>query len=356
MNPIRVAVIGAGHLGKIHARLTNANPRFELVAVVDPLESVHAQIADQVDAKTVSHHRFIGDNIDAAIIATPTESHYDIAAELIRAGKHVLVEKPLTLNVEQSRSLVQLGYENNVTLQVGHVERFNAAWQAICSAVGDVRYVEANRTSGFTFRSIDVGAVFDLMIHDIDLALSSIGGEVTQLDCTGMSLLGRNEDMAQARIQFDNGAVANLTASRCSFEASRTIQLIGSKGYASANLTTGAAKLITVPDELLTRELDVYQWPREQQLALKDTMFSDLMPVKELQIEPVNAIQQEHDDFAECIKTSATPRVCGIAGARAVEVAQQIVTNINQHTWKVDGQQFTGSLCTWATPAKKRAA
>lgn len=356
MNPIRVAVIGAGHLGKIHARLANANPNFELVAVVDPLESAHAQINDFVDANVVSHHRFVVDDIDAAIIATPTESHYEIAAELISAGKHVLVEKPLTLNAQQSRSLVQLGFENNVTLQVGHVERFNAAWQAICREVGEVRYIEAKRTSGFTFRSIDVGAVFDLMIHDIDLALSCIGGEVNQVDCTGMSVLGRNEDMAQARIQFDNGAVANLTASRCSFEANRTIQLVGSTGFAMADLTTGTAKLITAPQEMLTRELDVYQWPRDQQMALKDILFSDLLPVRELNIQPVNAIEQEHNDFANCITNSSTPLVCGMAGAKAVEVAEQIVDNINQHDWQIYGQQLTGPLCTWTSKTSQKAA
>jgi predicted dehydrogenase len=356
VTPIRLAIIGAGHLGKIHTRLAHANDRFEVVGVVDPLECMHAQIREQFNLPTPSHFRFLVDDIDAAIIATPTVSHYEIAAALIRYGKHVLVEKPLTLYAFQAQSLVNLAQQHGVVLQVGHVERFNAAWRAICNQVGEIRYLEAKRTSGFTFRSIDVGAVFDLMIHDIDLALSCIGDEVSNVSATGMSVLGRNEDMAQARIEFNNGAVANLTASRCSFEANRTIQVIGSKGFAAADLTTGAAKLIQAPTQIQNRGLDVYQWSREQQLGLKESMFTDLMSIQQLQITPVNAIDLQHHNFADSIASSTQPTVCGRAGLRAVQVAERILNRINGHQWVFNGQAMTGPLAPCAEPVRKKIA
>ena len=238
MTKLRVAVIGAGHLGRIHTRLLKTQSEVDLVAVADPSPSAQQQIIDEFEVNVVSDYRKLIDQIDAAVVATPTRMHFEIANELLNANIHTLIEKPLTDSVSDARELAHAAEENGCVVQVGHVEQFNPAIQSALGLVGQPKFIQATRMSGYTFRSTDIGVVHDLMIHDIDLINSMFEGELVETRATGVSMFGHNEDVAHARLQFSCGGVANLTASRCSFQAERTFQIFGSDGFAYADLAT----------------------------------------------------------------------------------------------------------------------
>ena len=206
--PVRIAVIGSGHLGRFHAKLAAASNDFELVAVADPVESSRNALADEVGTRPVADYHTLLDEIDAAVVATPTVTHRTIAGELLQAGIHCLVEKPLALNSAEASELVDLADSNKLVLQVGHVERFNPAFEAAGDALRDPKYITASRTSGYTFRSTDIGAVLDIMIHDIDLVLAVAQSQVADVTAMGVSVLGDHEDMATAQIRFESGCVA----------------------------------------------------------------------------------------------------------------------------------------------------
>ena len=172
---IRVAVIGAGHLGRFHARLLANNPDFELVAVVDPATDALKSLADEVQVRGLNSHQSLTNEIDAAVIATPTENHHSIGMELLLAGKHLLVEKPLAAKVTEANALVECAAAGNCILQVGHIERFNPALLAIEHEIDEPKFIEARRFGGYSFRSTDIGVVLDLMIHDVDIVLNLVG-------------------------------------------------------------------------------------------------------------------------------------------------------------------------------------
>ena len=178
MDPLRTAVIGTGHLGRIHARLAAEAPHIDLVAIVDVSEKARQEVAEQTGARPVASYHEVLDEIDAAIVATPTVMHHQVVRDLLLAGKHVLVEKPITVTVEEADELVELANAKRLVLQVGHVERFNPGLECVAKKLKDVRYIQGVRASGFTFRSTDIGVVMDLMIHDIDVVLSLVGSRV----------------------------------------------------------------------------------------------------------------------------------------------------------------------------------
>ncbi len=264
-NGLRIAVIGAGHLGRIHARLLKTQPQADLVFVADPSPSAQQAIIDEFGTRTVSDYRKSLDDIDAAVIATPTSTHYAIASELLERGIHTLIEKPLTDSVTDAQRLVDLADRHRCVVQVGHVERFNPAIQTALKKIGQPKFISSSRLSGYTFRSTDIGVVHDLMIHDIDLVNSIFPGKLVETRALGMSIFGHNEDMAQARLHFSCGGVANLTASRCSFENERSMQIFGDDGFASINLAESKVTLVSVPDWLKQRKYDVLDTTPEQQ-------------------------------------------------------------------------------------------
>ena len=223
--PLRLAVIGTGHLGRIHARLAAEQSSVELIAVADPLENARMTVAESTGSRPVADYRELIGDLDAAIVATPTSTHLQVASELMQAGVHVLVEKPLAPSLGESEQLVQLARKKNLVLQVGHVERFNPALTSVQDKIGDPKFIDAVRTSGYTFRSTDVGVVMDLMIHDIDVILSLVKSPVEKVDALGISVLGDHEDMANARLSFASGCVATLSASRVSYHPQRTMQV-----------------------------------------------------------------------------------------------------------------------------------
>ncbi len=205
MTPLRVAVIGAGHLGRIHARIAAGLDDIELVAVADPVAACRDAAAAESKTESVADYRELIGEIDAAIVATPTNTHHTVGIELLSSGIPLLIEKPLANHTAAADDLVNLARKQGLVLQVGHVERFNPALAWAASEVHDPKYIEATRTSGYSFRSTDIGVVLDVMIHDLDIVLALAGSTVTNVEALGISVLGGHEDMATARLTFASG-------------------------------------------------------------------------------------------------------------------------------------------------------
>ena len=258
MSLTKVAVIGGGHLGRIHARLLKQNPGVRLIGVADVLPESRQALAAELAIPTYDDYRKCLAEADAVVIATPTATHYAIAVDLLSQGIHCLIEKPLTNTTPQADHLIQLADHHQAVLQVGHVERFNPAFEKAAATLPNPRYLEAQRMSSYTLRSVDVGVVIDLMIHDIDLIGSLVDSPLVETRAVGVSVFGPHEDIAQARLEFANGTVANLTASRCSFQPTRAISWFNEQGFVSADLSCGELQHVGL-SEMLTGTVTGYQ-------------------------------------------------------------------------------------------------
>ncbi len=342
MKKLRVAVIGAGHLGKIHARLLASQPSVQLIAVADPSPTAQQQVLDEIETRTVSDYRKIIPDIDAAVIATPTHTHFAVASELLEQGIHTLIEKPMTDSVADAQRLVDLADRYRCVIQVGHVERFNPAIQAAVAEVGKPKFVIANRFSGYTFRSTDIGVVHDLMIHDIDLVNALFPGKLIETRAVGLSMFGHHEDLAQARLQFSCGGVANLTASRCSFQNERSMQIFGTDGFAAVDLATNKLTVVKVPGWIRDRHYDLLDTTPEQQAFIRDQLFEKILSKHDIVIEKSNAILTEQKDWITAIRTGATPLVSGEQGKEAVEIAQAVLDSLAAHRWSQSNTATTG--------------
>jgi len=333
VNPIPIAIVGAGHLGTIHTRLLHQNQRFEVVGVVDPQKTARDKIKCEFDLPTATETSQLGRSFEAAVVATPTRFHHNVTKTLLDQGIHVLVEKPIAMTVSEADDLNAAAAANKATFQVGHNERFNPTFVAATARLPSAKYIEATRSGPYSFRSVDVGVVLDLMIHDLDLLLSLVQSPVEKVDAIGTSLIGEHEDMAQARIQFADGTVANLTASRCSFERQRWIRWFSEDGFVSANLDDSTVKSIKLPNWLRNKERNLNELPPEQQAEIRDRFFTDTLPLQTIRVEPANAIQLEHDNFCDSIESGQPPIVSGVAGRDALAVAEQILESIASHRW-----------------------
>lgn len=337
MKPLKVAVIGAGHLGKIHARILKALPAFELVAVVDPSESQRREVAEAYGAWPCVHFGEILGRVDAAVVATPTRKHHEVGVQLLQHGIHTFIEKPLAASVVEADELVQVAREHGAVLQTGHVERYNPAFLHVQDECIEPKYIEASRTSAFKFRSTDIGAVLDLMIHDIDLVLSLVRSPLKHVAAVGVSVFGQYEDIANARLQFENGCVANLNASRASYEAIRSMQVWNERCFTSLNFATRSGTIVRPHVSLVERQFSLSALTPEQVERLKDHLFEDLLPIEHFQAAARDQITAELDDFASSILHGHEPRVTGEHGREALVVARQVLDAIAAHRW--DGRQ-----------------
>jgi predicted dehydrogenase len=360
MMPLRMAVVGGGHLGRIHARLLSSIDDVQVVAVTDPSDASRSMVAEQLKLPTYASHSQIVDQVDAAIIASPSDLHFEIAADFLNAGKHLFVEKPLTISPEHARTLVRLARRDELTLQVGHVERFNPAWAAAADVTANAKYVEAIRASSFPGRCLDVGVVMDLMIHDIDLVLSLTSADLISVQASGLSVVSDHEDLAEARLTFACGLVANLKASRVSLTATRTMQVYGPNGFAEMDFSGPSVTMITPSPEVSERSLDLTSLGEPK--GMRDQIFDKHLHVEQATIEPRNAILDELNDFVVSIGSGSEPTVSGSAGARAVEVADQVLAAIaercwlgNAHSQPMDGVA-TGPHATLGSRNLRRAA
>ncbi|MEX2173639.1 MAG: Gfo/Idh/MocA family oxidoreductase [Pirellulaceae bacterium] len=333
MNRVRVAVIGVGHLGKIHARLLKDVPGVELVGVVDPVREARDRAAAELATVAHAEHTSLLGNIDAAIIATPSRLHHAVAADLLEHGVHVLVEKPLTLNIGDADDLIRIAAQRGLVLQVGHVERFNPALAAAQPHLADPKYIEAVRAGAFTCRSTDIGVVLDLMIHDIDVVLSLVRDDLTGVQALGAAVIGPNEDWAQARLTFAGGCVANLSASRVACQPQRWMQVVSHDRLATIDFAARKARLLRPSEAVLAGEIDVNALSPAEKTHLTDNLFTEYLPLEELPIAETNALLEEQKQFVAAIRGEAQVSVSGQDGRRALDVAERILADIALHRW-----------------------
>jgi predicted dehydrogenase len=333
MNPLRVAVIGVGHLGKIHAQLLSQVAGAQLVAIVDPVAEARDAASQTLGVPAHADHQTLLGQIDAAIVAVPTRYHHKVAHDLLARGVHVFVEKPVTLNVGDASGLIAAAAENQLVLQVGHVERFNPAYVAATPHIREPKYIEAARSGAYSCRSTDIGVVLDLMIHDIDAILALVGDEVTSVQALGAAVFGPNEDWAQARLTFAGGCVANLSASRVAWQAQRSMQVVCRDCTVGIDFGAKTAKLLRPATAVLAGEIDVNQMSLEERSRVKTHLFTDYLHLSDLPIADTNALLEEQREFAAAIRGERAVRVTGEAGRQALDVAERILAEIAAHRW-----------------------
>jgi len=330
LDMLKVGVLGAGHLGKIHIRLLlELKEKFEFVGFYDPSDENAKVAIETFGIKRYESITSLLDEVDCIDIVTPTLSHFDCASQALRKSKHVFIEKPVTETVEEAKILINLAHEAGVKVQVGHVERFNPAFQAAVPYIQNPMFIETHRLAQFNPRGCDVPVVLDLMIHDLDAILSVVKSDVKRISASGVAVVSDTPDIANARIEFDNGCVANLTASRISMKNMRKSRFFQKDAYISV--------------DFLEKELEVV---RMQDIDGEPNPFDVVFdmgkgkPVKKVlfdkpDIEDVNAIKEELSTFADAINTDTTPIVSIEDGYNALDVAQKIVDKLKSASSQV---------------------
>ncbi|MBI1369462.1 MAG: gfo/Idh/MocA family oxidoreductase [Planctomycetes bacterium] len=331
---IPVAVIGVGRMGRHHARVYHQLPQAKLLAVVDADEDRAGTLADQYNCDALASVDELLEKypqVRAVSVAVPTVYHEPVAVPLLERKIACLIEKPLAGSVAVAKRIVDVAHANKTLVQVGHTERFNPALRAIRNVEVVPRFIEVDRVSPMTFRSIDVGVVFDIMIHDLDIVLMLVKSPIREIRAVGVAVLGEHEDVADARIEFENGCVAKLTASRLALKTERRLRVFSESGYVSLNYAakTGIAIQRTGNvDQLLEIR---------QQLAdgadLSSVNYMDIVDVKELQINDEEPLTAELSNFLDAVAGRAEPEVDAAAGFAAVEAAERVVEAVRRHTW-----------------------
>jgi predicted dehydrogenase len=344
MRSLRVAVVGAGHLGRIHAQKLVGMEGVRLVGVTDPVEANRAEVAQAHGVQAFAEHRQLAGLVDAAVVATPTRWHHAVAMDLLNRGIHLLVEKPLAPSEAECAELAAAARSKQLVLQVGHVERFNPALAAVLPHARSPKYIEAVRRGPFTFRSTDIGAVLDLMIHDIDIVLSLVDSPLRHVEAMGLSLFGRHEDVVNCRLSFADGCVAALGASRASRTSARAMHIWSRRGFATVDFAARTATLIRPSETLVRRELDVEKLSNDECRRLKDTLLIEHLPAERLPVESCDAITAELMDFTDAIRTGRVPRVTGEQGRDAVAVAERVLAAVSAHQWEGTADGLGGPL------------
>jgi len=340
MKTLRMAVIGVGSLGQHHARILAGMPGVSLVAVVDPNQKQAETIAAKHQCKALTATSALKGEVDAVSIVTPTKFHCTTAIEFLAQGIPCMVEKPLAGTVPEAKLIVNAAKRAGTLLQVGHIERFNPGFTAVEESCLRPKFIEAQRLAPFSGRALDVGVVFDLMIHDIDLVLSLVRSPVVSVVAVGVSVVGHYEDLANARIHFANGVVATLTASRVHPTAVRSMSLFGSEGYAGIDFGKKNCTLVQPSLSFRNGIPDVRNLDPQSMTRFKETLFSHYLPTKTTPESKLDQLTAELSDFVECIRTGRQPKVTGEDGLAAVSVAQSIIANIGSHDWEGNGQHF----------------
>ena len=305
MHPFRVGVVGTGSIGKNHARIVSELPGIRFSAVYDTNPATAAEMAARFGVPAVASLEEFAANVDAATIATPTPSHFPVAKLLLKEGKHCLVEKPIAENTPDAIELADTAKRLGLVLQVGHIERFNPVLGALEQRLTHPRFIEAHRLSPYPGRSIEIGVVLDLMIHDLEVVLHLVRSPVKFVDAVGIAVLSRNEDIANARIRFENGCVANLTASRISPEKMRKIRVFQSDAYLSLDYQNQTGEIHRLAGGQIAREA--------------------------VEIEKDEPLKRELAAFVECARAGAQPKVSGYEGAAALELAIRITRQIEEN-------------------------
>ncbi len=331
-NPLKVAVVGVGHMGRNHARIYGELDGCELVGVVDKDLDRARQVAGQHGGQAVSRFADLTSSVDAASVAVPTVYHAEVAIPLLERGIAVLVEKPLAPDAVSARQLVEAARKHGCLLQVGHSERFNPVVQAMLRMQVAPRFIETHRISPFTFRSADIGVVFDMMIHDIDIVLHLVRQRECTIDAVGVAVLGPYEDVANARIRFAGQAVANLTASRLALKTERKIRVFCPTAYLSMDYQKKSGVAIKLADNLdLIRMAKERNFEDLSQMQALD--FGSMLKVEPLAVDDVEPLRAEIGSFMESVRTGHGSGVSAEEGYAAVELAERITTAVRDQDW-----------------------
>jgi predicted dehydrogenase len=317
---LKVGVLGAGHLGKIHLRLLNESPEYNLIGFYDPDAVNGKDVESEFGYPYFENMDSLMDKVDVVDIVTPTLSHYECAKKAMEKGKHVFIEKPITNTLEEAEELLIIEKTNQVKGQVGHVERFNPAFTAVKNNILDPMFIETHRLAEFNPRGTDVPVVLDLMIHDIDVILSVVNSKVKRINASGVSVISNSPDIANARIEFENGCVANLTASRISLKNMRKSRFFQRDAYISVDFLEKQVEVVKMKD--------APEKPGEFDMVLQNAEGDKKQIYFENpEILKNNAIQDELETFAEAIKYNGTPIVTLKQGAQALDIALQVIAS-----------------------------
>jgi len=320
---LKVGVVGAGHLGKIHIRLIlELKDQFQLVGFFDINKENAAAVESDFGTKSFSSFDALLEEIDCLIVVTPTLSHFDCASKALRKSKHVFIEKPMTETVEEAKMLIDLAHEAGVVAQVGHVERFNPAFQAALPYFNNPMFIESHRLAEFNPRGTDVSVILDLMIHDLDVVLSVVKSGIKRISASGVAVVSETPDIANARIEFDNGCVANLTSSRISLKNMRKSRFFQKDAYISVDFLSKEMEVV--------RMKDVEGEPNPFDIVFD---LGEGKPHKKIlfdkpEIQESNAIKEELINFYECIESNSIPTVSFEDGYTALDVAQRIIEKL----------------------------
>jgi len=327
---VRVAVVGVGHFGRNHARIYSRMEGAELAVIADLDEDRREAMCDQYGCMGVASHTEI-EGVDAVSVAVPTSRHADVACHFLERGIPVLVEKPLADSVAAARRIVDTARENDTFVGVGHVERFNPVVEAATQLGIRPLFIECHRLNPFSFRATDVGVVLDLMIHDLDVILHFVDSRVERVDAVGVGILSQHEDIANARLTFENGAVANVTASRVAVATMRKIRVFSADSYISLDYERREGVIYRKSPKLT---LDVIQKITEDPSSLADlrgqeSVFGDLLHQETLPLEAHDALEKELANFVDAVRTGGKPAVTGDHGLEVVRIAHAILDRID---------------------------
>ena len=308
----KIGVIGTGYLGRLHARVLTEMPDAQVAGFVEPNDTIAAEVEQNLGLKRYASVAALASEIECAVVATPTTSHYSVARELLEAGVDVLIEKPITATVDDARALIALARERDRIIQVGHVERYNPAIDAIASYLGDVRYVECERLGVFVGRSLDIDVLLDLMIHDLNLVLSLLKQRVVEIRAVGVPVLTSKVDITNVRLELENGAVANLTASRVSQDRVRKVRFFSSDSYISVDTKEQEVKGYRLTDARTIQPMDVT-------------------------VEKKEPLRAELEAFLACVRDRSRPVVSGEDGLEAVDLAMRVAEEIEKSMRRFGG-------------------
>src|SRR6056297_1805688 len=319
---LRIGVLGAGHLGKIHIQCIKELKQYQLVGFYDPDERVATETSQKLNVKKFSDMDELIDAVDVVDIVTPTLSHYTCASGAIRKSKHVFIEKPITNTIEEAKSLMSLSREADVKVQVGHVERFNPAFISAKKDLDNPMFIETHRLAQFNPRGTDVSVVLDLMIHDLDIVLSVVKSNIKRISASGVAIVSDEPDIANARLEFDNGCVANLTASRFSLKNMRKTRFFQRNAYIAVDFLKRDTEIVQMRD--VEGEVDPFSMSIDlgNGKGVKEVYF------EKPKIEENNPIKDELSAFAEAISKNLMPPVTIEDGYKALDIAHKIVDKL----------------------------
>lgn len=329
---LKIGVLGVGHLGKIHLKCIKQINNYQLVGFYDPNVENAKNVAEEYGIPAFDSIEKLMDQIDVVDIVTPTIKHFECASAALHKNKHVFIEKPIVATPEEARKLIEIAKKSNTKMQVGHVERFNPAFIAAEPFISNPMFIEAHRLAPFNPRGIDVPVVLDLMIHDIDIILSVVKSEIIDIQANGVNIISDSNDITNARLEFANGCVANLTASRISMKNMRKARFFQPNAYISVDFLEKKTEIIRMKEITENENVD----PFALILDLENGSARKQIIIDKPEIQPINAIQTELEKFSEAIIYNKIPTVTLEDGSKALEVAYLIlnkaIENLNKRS------------------------